>query len=326
MAMIEQRELGSSGVRVTRFALGCAPLGGLYEPVGEASARATVDEAWRLGVRTFDTAPHYGAGVSELRLGAALRERPREELVLSTKVGRVLEEPGTTPPASMFAEDSGLERRFDFSADGVRRSLEDSLGRLGLDRADVVHVHDPDDHLEEAIASALPALAALRDEGVIGAIGAGVNAVAPLLRIVREADVDCILLAGRHTLLDHGASAELLPLCLERRVSVIAAGVLNSGVLADPRDGATFDYAPASAAVLERARRIGAVCARHGVALPVAATAFPLRHPAVACVLVGARSPREVADDVDGVLRALPDELWADLVSAGLLPEHAVAA
>ena len=314
--MMEQRELGSSGVRVTRFALGCAPLGGLYEPVGEANARATVDEAWRLGVRTFDTAPHYGAGVSELRLGAALRGRTREELVLSTKVGRVLEEPGTAPAASMFAEDSGLERRFDFSADGVRRSLEDSLTRLGLDRADVVHVHDPDDHLDEAIASALPALAALRDEGVIGAVGAGMNAVAPLLRIVREADVDCILLAGRHTLLDHSADDELLPLCLERGVSVLAAGVLNSGVLADPRDGATFDYEPASAEVLERARRIGAVCARHGVALPVAATAFPLHHPAVACVLVGARSPREVADDFDGVLRAIPDALWADLEAA----------
>ena len=311
--MIEQRELGSSGVRVTRFALGCAPLGGLFEPVGEANARATVDEAWRLGVRTFDTAPHYGAGVSELRLGAALRGRPREELVLSTKVGRVLEEPGTAPAASMFAEDSGLERRFDFSGDGVRRSLEDSLTRLGLDRADIVHVHDPDEHLDEAIASALPALAALRDEGVIGAVGAGMNAVAPLLRIVREADVDCILLAGRHTLLDHSADDELLPLCLERGVSVLAAGVLNSGVLADPRDGATFDYEPASAEVLERARRLGAVCERHGVALPVAATAFPLRHPAVACVLVGARSPQEVSSDIDGVLRAMPDALWADL-------------
>ncbi|HYH89330.1 MAG TPA: aldo/keto reductase [Solirubrobacteraceae bacterium] len=310
---MEQRELGSSGVRVTRFALGCAPLGGLYEPVGEANARATVDEAWRLGVRTFDTAPHYGAGVSELRLGAALRGRPREELVLSTKVGRVLEEPGTEPAASMFAEDSGLERRFDFSADGVRRSLEDSLTRLGLDRADVVHVHDPDDHLDEAIASALPALAALRDEGVIGAVGAGMNAVAPLLRIVREADVDCILLAGRHTLLDQTAAEELLPLCLERGVSVIAAGVLNSGVLADPRDGATFDYEPASAAVLERARHIGSVCERHGVALPVAATAFPLRHAAVACVLVGARSAAEVQADIGGVTRAIPEALWADL-------------
>ena len=320
--MIEQRELGSSGVRVTRFALGCAPLGGLYEPVGEANARATVDEAWRLGVRTFDTAPHYGAGVAEQRVGAALRERPRSELVLSTKVGRLLVEPGTPAP-SMFAEDSGLERRFDFSADGVRRSLEDSLGRLGLDRADIVLVHDPDDHLDEAIASALPALAALRDEGVIGAIGAGMNHVAPLDRIVREADVDCILLAGRHTLLDHSASAELLPRCVERAVSVIAAGVLNSGILGDPRDGATFDYEPASAARLEQARRVGAVCERHGVSLPVAATAFPLRHPAVACVLVGARSPHEVAADVEAMQRAIPDALWADLVSAGLLPETA---
>ena len=323
--MLETRELGSSGVRVTRFALGSAPLGGLYEPVGDAAARATVDEAWRLGVRTFDTAPHYGAGVAEQRLGAALRERPRSELVLCTKVGRLLVAPGAPAP-SMFAEDSGLVRRFDFSADGVRRSLEDSLDRLGLDRADVVHVHDPDDHLDEAIATALPALAALRDEGVIGAVGAGMNHVAPLVRIVREADVDCILLAGRHTLLDHSASAELLPLCVERGVSVIAAGVLNSGILADPRDGATFDYEPASAGLLEQARRVAAACARHGVDLPVAATAFPLRHPAVACVLVGARSPAEVAADIEGVLGAVPDALWADLVSAGLLPERTVAA
>ena len=242
--------------------------------------------------------------------------------MLSTKVGRLLVEPGTPAP-SMFAEDSGLERRFDFSADGVRRSLEDSLERLGLDRADIVLVHDPDDHLDEAIASALPALAALRDEGVVGAIGAGMNTVAPLVRIVREADVDCILLAGRHTLLDHSASAELLPLCVERGVSVIAAGVLNSGILGDPRDGATFDYEPASAARLEQARRIGAVCERHGVSLPVAATAFPLRHPAVACVLVGARSPDEVAADIEAMQRAIPDALWADLVSAGLLPEAA---
>ena len=320
--MFETRELGASGVRVTRFALGTAPLGGLYEPVGEADARATVDEAWRLGVRTFDTAPHYGAGVAERRLGAALRERPRSEFVLSTKVGRLLVEPGAPAP-SMFAEDSGLERRFDFSADGVRRSLEDSLDRLGLDRADIVLVHDPDDHLDEAIASALPALAALRDEGVIGAVGAGMNYVAPLDRIVREADVDCILLAGRHTLLDHSASADLLPLCVERSVSVIAAGVLNSGILGDPRDGATFDYEPASAARLEQARRVGAVCERHGVSLPVAATAFPLRHPAVACVLVGARSPDEVTADVEAVQRAIPAALWADLVSAGLLPETA---
>jgi D-threo-aldose 1-dehydrogenase len=323
--MIETRELGSSGVRVTRFALGSAPLAGLYQPVGDAAARATVDEAWRLGVRTFDTAPHYGAGVAERRLGAALRERPRSELVLCTKVGRLLVEP-TAPAASMFAEDSGLERRFDFSADGVRRSLEDSLARLGLDRVDVVHVHDPDDHLDEALAAALPALAALRDEGLIGAVGAGMNHVAPLVRIVGEADVDCILLAGRHTLLDQTASAQLLPLCSERGVSVIAGGVLNGGILADPRDGATFDYEPASAERLEHARRIAAVCGRHGVALPVAATAFPLRHPAVACVLVGARSASEVAADVQGVTSAVPDALWADLVAAGLLPEQAVAA
>ena len=322
--MIETRELGSSGVRVTRFALGSAPLGGLYEPVGEADARATVDEAWRLGVRTFDTAPHYGAGVAEQRLGAALRERPRSELVLSTKVGRLLGEPRTAPRRIDVRR--GLGARAPLRLQRRRRAAlaRGQPGRgSGSTAPTSCYVHDPDDHLDEAIASALPALAALRDEGVIGAIGAGMNPVAPLVRIVREADVDCILLAGRHTLLDHSASAELLPLCVERGVSVIAAGVLNSGILADPRDGATFDYEPASAARAGAARRIGAVCERHGVGLPVAATAFPLRHPAVACVLVGARSPREVAADVEGVQRAIPDALWADLVSAGLLPEAA---
>ena len=193
------------------------------------------------------------------------------------------------------------------------RSLEESLTRLGLDRADVVLVHDPDDHLTRRSRRRFPALAALRDQGVVGAVGAGMNQ-SRAAAVRREVDLDCVLLAGRYTLLDHSASAELLPLCRERGVAVLAGGVFNSGVLADPRDGATFDYEPRERRRCWSARAASAaVCARHGVALPVAATAFPLRHPAVACVLVGARSPREVADDIDGVLRAIPDALWADL-------------
>jgi D-threo-aldose 1-dehydrogenase len=215
---------------------------------------------------------------------------------------------------------------FDFSPDGVRRSLDSSLERLGVDRVDVVHVHDPDDHLDQAISEAVPALAALRDEGAIGAVGTGMNHAAPLARIVREADVDCVLIAGRLTLLDQSAAGELLPLCRERGVAVIAAGVFNSGVLVDPRPGATYDYAPAPPALLERARRIAAVCARHGASLPHAAIGFALRHPAVTAVLVGARSPEELADDVAGAARALPDALWEDLVAERLLDEAAVAA
>jgi D-threo-aldose 1-dehydrogenase len=294
---------------VTRLALGCAPLAGLYEPVGEAQARATVDAAWELGIRMFDTAPHYGAGISERRLGAALRGRPRDELVLSTKVGRLLV-PAATPDREGFPDEPPVRRVFDFSRDGVLRSLAGSLERLGLERADIVHLHDPDEHLEQAIGEALPALAELRAAGTIGAIGAGSNRPEPLARIVREADVDWVLVAGRLTLLDQSAAEELLPLCLERGVAVIAAGVFNSGLLAG---GGTFDYRPAPAAMVERAREIAAVCARHGVALPAAAMAFPRRHPAVRCVLVGARSPGEVAADAAGFAQPIPEALWEEL-------------
>jgi D-threo-aldose 1-dehydrogenase len=312
---MERRSLGRSGVQVTRFALGCAPLAGLYERVGEAQARATVDAAWERGVRMFDTAPHYGAGLSERRLGAALKGRPRDELVVSTKVGRLLVERRSPSDRSMFPGEPAVDRVFDFSRDGVVRSLEASLERLGLDRVDVVHVHDPDDALDQAIGEALPALVELRDQRVIGAVGAGMNHAGPLARIVREADVDCVLVAGRLTLLDQRACEELLPACAEHGVAVIAAGVFNSGVLADPGPEATYDYGPAPEATLERARRIAAVCARHGVPLGAAAIGFPLRERAVACVLVGARSPAEVAADVDWFAADVPDALWDELAA-----------
>jgi D-threo-aldose 1-dehydrogenase len=294
---------------VTALALGCAPLAGLYEPVPEAQARATIDAAWEAGIRMFDTAPHYGAGVSERRLGAALRERPRDELVLCTKVGRLLV-PSEQPEWQGFPDEPPVRRVFDFSRDGVLRSLDGSLERLGVERADVVHVHDPDEHLDRAIGEALPALAELRAAGTVGAIGAGSNRVEPLVRIVREADVDWVLVAGRLTLLDQSAAAELLPLCLERGVGVIAAGVFNSGVLAG---GTTYDYRPAPPEILERVRVIAAACARHGVPLAAAAVACPRRHPAVRAVLVGARSPDEVAEDVAAFERPIPDALWDEL-------------
>jgi len=315
---VQRRALGRTGLEVTRFALGCAPLGGLFKPVDDARARATIDAAWERGVRTFDTAPHYGAGLAEQRLGAALRERPRDERVLSTKVGRLLL-PAATGEPSMFAGEPAVRRVFDFSRDGVRRSLESSLERLGVDSVDVVHVHDPDDDLDAAIGEAVPALAELRDAGVIGAVGAGMNDAAALARIVREADVDCVLVAGRLTLLDQRAADELMPACRERGVAVLAAGVFNSGVLTDPRPGATYDYAPAPPATLERARRIAAVCARHDVPLATAAIAFPLRHREVTCVVVGARSPQEVHADVEHFERGAPEELWRELAAEGLL-------
>jgi D-threo-aldose 1-dehydrogenase len=317
-AALDSVPLGRTGLRVTRFVLGCAPLAGLFAPVSEEEAQATLEEAWRLGVRGFDTAPHYGAGLSECRVGAFLAGKPHD-YVLSTKVGRLLvEDPdGTAPPE--FSSESGVRRVLDYSGDGARRSLEESLERLGIDRVDVALVHDPDDHLDEALDGAFPALAQLRAEGVVGAIGAGMNNSEPLLRIVEEADVDCVLVAGRYNLLDQEAARELVPRCSEKGVAVLAAGVLGSEVLADPRPGAHYRYEPASEEVLERARRIRDVCQRHEVPIAAAALHFPLRNPGVTAVVVGARRPAEVADDLAYLAMPVPDSLYAELEDLGLI-------
>jgi len=296
------------GCTVTRLGLGCAPLGNLFRAVDDDTAAATVDAAWDAGWRLFDTAPLYGHGLSERRVGAALRARPRDEYVLSTKVGRLLL-PGADDD-SIFAETPDMHPAFDFSGDGARRSIEASLDRLGLDRIDIVHVHDPDDHLDQAIDEAIPALVALRDEGVIGAVGCGMNATAPLLRVVERADVDVVLLAGRYSLLDHSGGDELLPRCAERGVAVIVGGVFNSGLLADPDAEPTYDYAPAPTPLAERARSMREVCERFGVSLPAAAIGFALRHPSVTSVVIGARSPGEVGADVEAAGADIPDELW----------------
>jgi D-threo-aldose 1-dehydrogenase len=312
----EQVRIGRTGVRVTRLGLGMAPIAGLYAPVGEEQARATVDRAWELGIRYFDTAPMYGNGRSERRGGAALAQRPRDEFTLSTKVGRLLR-PGRSEDEPIWAEPADVTPVFDFSAAGVLTSYAESLDRLGLKRAEILHVHDPDQHFGPAVGEALPALVNLRDQGRIGAVSVGMNQAPMLVDFVRTGLLDCVLVAGRYTLLDQSAGAELLPLCAARGVSVIAAGVFNSGVLADPRPGATYNYRPARPGVVERARAIQAVCGRHGVPLRAAAIQFPLTHPAVSCVLVGARSPEEVADAVAMASLEIPSRLWAEL---GLLP------
>lgn len=317
MERVPLREL-----ELTRLALGCAPIGGLFEAVGEDQARATVAAARAAGVRTFDTAPLYGYGTSERRLGLALAGCPRDEFVISTKVGRLLvaREGAAAEQGAVWSAAPDLRPVFDFSADGVRRSLEASLERLGLDRIDVALIHDPDDHLEQALRETAPALARLRDEGLIAAFGAGMNQAPALTRFARETDVDCVMVAGRYTLLDQSAGEELLPTCLERGVGVLAAGVFNSGVLATPAAGAAYDYATAPATIVERAARIGGVCARYDVPIAAAAMAFPARHPAVRCVVVGARSPEEMAVDAELFARPVPEGLWADLADEGLIP------
>jgi D-threo-aldose 1-dehydrogenase len=314
---VDTNRLGRSGVEVTALSLGGTAVAGLYTPVAEDAALATIRRALERGLRYADTAPHYGLGRGEERFGRALADVPRASYVLSTKVGRLVVplEPGDPPEPEGFADPPPYKRRWDWSRDGVLRSLEASLDRLGLDRVDVVYLHDPDDHEDEVYATAYPALAALRDEGVVGAIGAGMNQTAMLTRFVERLDLDVVLCAGRYTLLDRGAERDLLPACLRRGVSVVIGGVYNSGLLADPRPGATFDYAPAAERVLAPALELRAVCAAYDVPLRAAALRFPLRHPAVASVLVGCRTPGEVDDNVEMFAHDIPERLWAELAA-----------
>ncbi|MGY0071359.1 aldo/keto reductase [Streptomyces sp. QTS137] len=321
--------LGRSGVEVTSLGFGAAGIGNLYTEVGEDTAHEAVQAAWQRGIRFFDTAPHYGLGLSERRLGAALRAHPRSRYTVSTKVGRLLEPAGTggdgLPPdlAHGFAVPATHRRVWDFSADGVRRGLEASLERLGLDRVDVVHLHDPDDHAEQAFREGYPALERLRSEGVVGAIGAGMNQTRMLTRFVRDTDVDVVLCAGRHTLLDQSALRDLLPAAQERGISVVIGGAFNSGLLADPKPGATYDYGSAPQELLDRARRLQRAAERHGTTLRAAALAFCAAHPAVASVLVGARSAAEVHDCADQFTASVPTALWQELRTTGLLPPEA---
>lgn len=292
---------------------GTAPLAGLFTSVSESEAATALQAGWDAGIRYFDTAPYYGAGVAERRVGAFLREQPRSAYRISTKVGRVLVPGEPQPDDSPFVGEPDLVSVRDYSRDGVLRSLADSAERTGLDHFDLVLIHDAEDYWEPAITEAYPTLAQLRDEGVVGGIGAGLNESATMARFLRETDMDAVLLAGRYTLLDRTAADEVLPLCQERGVGLIIGGVLNSGILADPVEGARYGYQPAPPAILARAQAMQAVCAEYGVPLAAAAIQFPRRHPVVTTVLVGARSAAEIADDVALAGHDIPDELWQRL-------------
>lgn len=314
------RTVGRTAVAVTELGFGGASLGNLYRTTDEVVGRAAVAAAYEAGIRYFDTAPHYGLGLSEQRLGRALADLPREEYVVSTKVGRALE-PNPSPTGSDLAA-GGFDvpddfvRRWDFSAEGVRRSLDQSRERLGLDRIDVVYVHDPDAHVDETIAEAIPALTELRDQGVIGAVGVGMNQWQAPLRFVRETDIDVVMLAGRWTLVDRSAG-DLLDECAARGVSVVAAAPFNSGLLARPRPpaDATFDYERAPENLLRRVHELADTCERWGATLPDAAVQFPLRHPAVVSVVAGLRDPAQVASLVARHRASLPSQAWAELDS-----------
>lgn len=303
---------------ITRLGFGGAQLGNLFRTTTDEEAAGAVETAWNGGIRYFDTAPHYGLGLSEQRLGHALAAYPRDEYLLSTKVGRLLE---PTPERAHLKDDDGFDvpaktrRVWDFSRDGVRRSIEESLARLGVDRLDIAYLHDPDEHWESASTSGIDALIELRDEGVVGAIGAGMNQAPMLARFIRECDVDVVMMAGRYTLIERVAEEELLAAAEERGVAIIAAGVYNSGLLGSATipDDAHFEYGAASPRVLELARRMADACNRYGIELPAAAVQFALRTPAVRSVVLGVRNPAQVSDGLARVDADIPDALWQEL-------------
>lgn len=312
------------GVSITRLGLGVAQFGNLYRETTDEDSVAAVDMAWSGGVRYFDTAPHYGLGLAERRLGRALSGRPREQFTISSKVGRLLV---PSPETADLLDDEGFvvpaatRRVVDFSRDGIRRSLDATLLRTGLDRIDILYLHDPEDHLAAAMTTGASALAELRDEGIIGAFGVGTNFASVATRFVIETDIDLAMIAGRFTLLDQSAAAELLPAALKRGVGIVAAGVYNSGLLSSnrpPRD-AKYDYADAPVDLVSRAVAIAEICEANGVTLPQAAIAYPLTHPGVVSVVLGARNGEQSAGNLGRFDAGVSAALWSDLDDAGFL-------
>lgn len=310
------------------LAFGAATVGNLYRQVSDERAWATLEAAWDAGIRHFDTAPHYGIGLSERRLGAFLATKPRDAFVLSTKAGRLLEPVDEVVGDDMahdFAVPRTHVRRYDASADGIRRSLDASLERLGLDRVDILYLHDPDVAPEGeggAMATGLPALAGLRDEGLVAAVGIGSKSLTALEAAARSGLADVLMVSSRITLLDGSAVARLLPACVEHGVEAIAVSIFNSGLLARPRPpaDARYDYGAASAELVDRSHRIADVCEAHGVDLPTAAIAFPLTLPGVVARAVSASRPDQASETAARAATPVPDALWRDLASAGLLP------
>ncbi|TDD27057.1 aldo/keto reductase [Kribbella turkmenica] len=303
-------ELGRTGLRVSRLGLGLASIGGMFAAVPEPQAVATIDRAWELGIRLFDTAPVYGYGLSERRAGLALRGRPRDRFVLCSKVGRLIE-PGGPDVQPIWAEPPpGLGPRLDYSYRAVMRSFEESLERIGIDRIDILHIHDPDLDYPTASTEALKALAELRGRGTIRAVSLGVNHADVAARFLRDtgpAGPDCILLAGRYTVLDQSGAGELLPLCEELGVAVLAAGVFQGGVLAE---GAPHGYERLPVDLVRRIDRFRELCRRYDVPLLAAAVQFPLAHPAVPAVVVGARTPQEITEVAGWMDHEIPSAFW----------------
>ncbi len=323
---LKRRILGKTGLEVTRVGLGCASIGGLYGDIPDQQALDVVGRALSLGINLIDTAPLYGYGKSEIRVGKALAGVPRDQYVLATKVGRLLvaKELGSTDQDENWGDPPPVRPRFDFSYDAIMRSFEESLRRLNLDRIDILHIHDPDDHYEQAIRGAYPALDKLRSQGVIRGVSAGMNQCEMLVRFAKEGNFDCFLLAGRYSLLEQGAMDELFPLCEEKNIGIMLGGTYNSGILAkEVRPGAKYNYVDAPPEILERARHLQSVAARYNVSIKAAASQFALAHPAVTTIIPGSRVPQRVEENVKVLEERIPADFWAELKAENLIRQDA---
>lgn len=317
----------SEALTVPALGYGAANVGNLFRPLSDDESWAILEAAWDSGIRYFDTAPHYGLGLSERRLGAFLQTKPREEYVLSTKVGRLLrpnpDHDGGLDTANDFHVPDDLQRVWDFSDDGIRASLDESRERLGIEQIDLVYLHDPERHdLDLALAEALPALEQLRSDGQVSAIGIGSMVSDALAASVRSADLDLIMVAGRYTLLEQPAAAEVLPACRETGTGIVAASVFNSGLLAssEPRRDGRYEYGQLPDELWERLLRIARVCADHAVPLPAAAIQFPLQSDVVRSVVVGGSRPAQLRQNAEYAALEIPAALWDELAAEGLIP------
>jgi D-threo-aldose 1-dehydrogenase len=315
----EKVKLKRSDLEVTRLSLGTAPLGGLFKSVSDKDGDELLNTALDIGINYFDTAPQYGHGVAEIRLGKALRGA-KVPFVVETKVGRVLRHDPNAETFPWFPDaPRDLVPVFDYSPDGIRRAFDESLERMGLDHLDIVLMHDAEEHVKEAIENAFPVLAEYRAQGLIKAVGIGINHAEQALQIMKGTDLDIALIAGRYTLLDQISHRELFPYALAHNVDIVMGGVLNSGVLANPVAGATYNYLPASDEIISRAAKIGEFLKARNIPLLAAALQFPLRHPAVTSILTGPRTAAELLENVDAFNSQLPADIWAELEDANLI-------
>jgi D-threo-aldose 1-dehydrogenase len=317
-----------SSTELPRLGYGAANVGNLFRALTDDEAWAVLEAAWDAGIRYFDTAPHYGLGLSERRLGAFLQTKPRDEFVVSTKAGRLLrpnpahEQGGLDTDNDFFVPDD-LRREWDFREAGIRASIAESQERLGLDRIDLLYLHDPERHdLDLALAEAFPALEKVRSEGLVGAIGIGSMVSDALSRAVRGADLDLIMVAGRYTLLEQPAAVDVLPACAETGTGIVAASVFNSGLLAqsEPKRDGRYEYGQLPDTLWDRLVRIAEVCRNHAVPLPAAAIQFPLQSDVVRSVVVGGSRPAQLQQNAEYAALEIPAELWAELASEGLIP------